>query len=117
MNEVPVNGGPTKKLFTPIRIPGVEVSCVAPNPFGPGFSLGTDNGEVKFTDEAGVILGEMKGSPSGEAINGIASFGNSIAVSSRQEVMLGTWAPGDSRRIAKFRVPHGAHGISATPSG
>jgi hypothetical protein len=117
MNGAPLNGGTPRQFFTPIRMPGVEVSCVAPNPFRAGFSVGTDNGEVKFTDEGGAILGEMNGSPSGEAINGIASFANSIAVSSRQEVMLRTWAPENLKNLAVFKAPHGAHGVSATPGG
>lgn len=59
----------------------------------------------------------MNGSPSGEAINGIASIGRSIAVASRQEVMVYTRTKKHPEPRAHLMVPHGAHGIIATPGG
>jgi hypothetical protein len=117
MNDSPTNSGHSHPPFTTIKIEGFEVSCVALNPFEPGFSFGSDDGKVVFTNEAGTPLREMNGSPSGEAINGVASFGNSIAVSSRQEVTLRTWTPDDPRRLSVSLVPYGAHGICASPGG
>jgi len=113
MSALPLDDGMPNPFCTPIRIKDFDVSCVAPSPFGVGFAFGSDDGKIMFTDKAGTSTG----SPSGEAINGIASIGNSIAVSSRQEVVLRTWTPENHRRHTLCVIPHGAHGVSATAGG
>jgi hypothetical protein len=71
-----------------------------------------------MTNEAGDLLSEpLKLSPSGEAINGIACSGFSLAVSTRREIMLRTWTAATPDRWAVAGVPHGARGITAVPSG
>jgi hypothetical protein len=71
-----------------------------------------------MTDEAAVPVDKAKdGSISGEAINGIAASGMSLAVSSRREITLRTWTAANPERITVSGVPHGAHGIIVTPSG
>ena len=68
MNGIPLNGDVPHSFCKQIKIEGFEISCAAPYPFGPGFSFGSDDGRVKFTDEAGSELFEMHGqASSGEA--------------------------------------------------
>jgi len=111
------NGATLQPHVTRIKIPDFEVSCVAMNSFGPGFAIGADDGRLQCTDEEGRLLLDMIGSLSGEAINGIASYGRSMAVSTRHEVTLRTWPQEQLRHFDVLVAPHGAHGISATQSG
>ena len=117
MNGAPINGTSSHPLFTSIKIKDFEVSCAEPSPFGPGFAFGSDDGKVKFTDEAGNVLRDMNGGPSCEAINGIANFGASIAVSTGHEVVVRTWTVEQNDVPICSLFPHGAHGIVATPGG
>jgi hypothetical protein len=117
VSGTPLNGRTSRSFFTSIKIDGFEVSCAAPNPFRAGFAFGSDNGKMKFTDEAGTLLLDLNGSPSGESLNGIAGFGRSIAVSTRKEVALRTWRVEKPDLHTVSVVPHGAHGINATPGG
>jgi hypothetical protein len=111
------NGDTLHPFFTPIKLAEFEVSCVAPNPFRNGFSFGSDDGKVMFTDDVGTPSATIIGSPSGEAINGIASFGKSFAVSSRHEVTLRSRSEEHFRSYDVLQISLGAHGICATPGG
>ncbi len=94
-----------------------DVTWIGPNFQRPGLMLGFDEGSILFTNAAtGEISDPQRVSPSGEAINGIASIGpNSLAVSTRSEVSLfQAESPGD-QTIVSF--PGGAHGVVATRSG
>lgn len=117
MNGAPLKGGTPHPYFTQIKIANFDVSCVGPDPFRSGFGFGSDDGKLVFTDEVGMPFANMNGSRSGEAINGIASIGRSLAVSSRREVTVRTWTREHPDRLTVSVAPHGAHGISSTPGG
>jgi hypothetical protein len=117
MNTPSPNGGPAT-LFRSIQIKDFDVSWAGPDPFGPGYAFGSEDGRIVFTDRAGQpVRGPFNGSRSGEAINGIAGSGTSLAVSSRKEITVRTWTTAQPERIAVSGVPHGAHGIVLAPSG
>src|SRR5262245_20409897 len=118
MNRLPPNGGPSRPLFTPIRFKDFDVSWAGPNPFGPGFAFGSEDGKVLMADEAGLRLPkQVNESITGEAINGVAGSGMSFAISSRSEVALVTWTANDPDRKAVSGILYGAHGITVAPSG
>jgi hypothetical protein len=118
MNRLPPNGSMSRPLYTPIQFKDFEVSWAGPNPLGPGFAFGSEDGRVLMTDETGVPLPKkVQESITGEAINGIAGSGMSFAVSSRSEVTLVTWTAKDPDRKAVSGIPVGAHGITVAPSG
>ena len=94
-----------------------DVTWVGPNYQEPGIILGFDDGSIVFAGAAtGSISDLEKVSPSGEAINGIASIGaTSLAVSTRSEVsFFQADSPGGPTRVV---FPGGAHGVVATRSG
>jgi hypothetical protein len=108
-------GSSSKPLFLHIRFNDFQVSWAGPHPFRPGFCFGSEDGQLLFTDENGgdVYGGPTKGSISGEAINGVASWQNWLAISTRAEVNFVAITGIDSRQT----FPGGAHGVIATPSG
>jgi hypothetical protein len=120
MTQLPQNSNGTIVKYHDIRFPeGFEVSWAgkfSPPTDPPGLCLcfGSANGNLLFTDEFGQQqIGPRKGSPSGEAINGVAQAGDWLAVSTRQEVHF--WPTNGG--AGGGSLPHGAHGITATPSG
>jgi hypothetical protein len=118
MNRLPPNGSASPSLFTPIRFKDFAVSWAGPNPLGPGFAFGSEDGRVLLTDEAGVPFQEqIRESITDEAINGIAGSGMSLAVSSRDEVVLLTWTAADPHKKAISGISSGAHGIITAASG
>jgi hypothetical protein len=97
---------------------GFKVAWAGPNPIERGLCFGSVDGRILFTDEEGIALRPpRKGSFSGEAINGVARVDTWVAVTTRQEVTFyplpGTEGPPSSALV----FPHGAHGITTTPSG
>src|SRR5439155_19147937 len=87
MTALPEHGG-----FEYMRIPlpgGFDVCWAGPNLVdpGPGLCFGSTDGKLLFADAEGRALREsVKGSDSGEAINGVARVGTWVGVSTRQEV-------------------------------
>lgn len=106
-----------RRLGTDVSPGNPDVTWVGGNPFEPGFCLGFDNGGIMLLDITAGREGKMQViSPTGDAINGVASIGtSSLAVSTRSEVsFIQLKGPGDHPR-ANF--PGGAHGVVATRSG
>ncbi len=118
MNRLPGNGDRSAPLFTRVQLPkGFEVCWAGPQPFRDGFCFGSDDGRLLFTDEKGAQLRLGAASDSGEAINGVAGVGTAMAVSTRQEVNLFPLLDNVGGHDFSVVIPHGAHGITTTPSG
>jgi hypothetical protein len=94
-----------------------DVTWIGPNFQMPGLILGFDDGSIILTDAlTGRIRDPERLSPTGEAINGIASIGaTSWAVSTRSEVSF--FQTDDPDGQTKVDYPGGAHGVVATKSG
>jgi hypothetical protein len=100
-----------------IRIEGSEISWAGPHPFEDGFSLGSDDGMVAFTDEKGKITDKPQVMAlSHEAINGVAGFDNWVAASTRQEVTVLTLPKRSGDKAALATFSQGAHGVLASSS-
>lgn len=113
MNRLPPNA-PQPALYAALRLPNFDASWAGPNPLGPGFCFGSEDGRLLYTDEAGLPLGTpTRVSPSGEAINGVARSGQWMAASTREDVTMGSLA--EKKHVVVF--PLGAHGVTAAPSG
>lgn len=112
MNGIPPNDGRLGLLQGKMRLPDFAVCWAGPDPFGPGFCFGTEDGKLVFADEGGTpVYAPFHASRSGEAINGVAGWGKWIAVSTRQDVTVGSPFPtSDAKHIVRV-LPHGAHGI------
>jgi hypothetical protein len=97
-----------------IHIEGVAPSWAGEDPLGDGFCIGSEDGAVALTDEAGKTVGELLAiAQSREAINGVAGFEGYFAASTRQEIaILEGLAQSDEQPV--LRTIHcGAHGILA----
>jgi hypothetical protein len=119
MNELPNNGDSPLFPFTRIGFPeGFEVCWAGPNPLQPGFCFGSLDGRLLLTDEQGrTSLPPLRGSASGEAINGVARVGSWLTVSTRQEVSVWPLLGGADGPNTGLVLPYGAHDITTTPSG
>jgi hypothetical protein len=114
------NGGVERPLFSHVRFNELEVCWAGPHPFRAGFCFGTEDGRLLFTDELGndCYGGPTKGSISGEAINGVASWRQWLMVTTRREANLVTLLPmsAENKTLAAI-FPAGAHGVITTVSG
>lgn len=96
-----------------------DVSWAGENPWNQGYCFGSEDGRLLFT---GVECADPRPTKksiveSGEAINGVASLGRLLAVSTRSEVVfLDNPRPGDGRST-RASYGGGAHGVIATPTG
>src|SRR6266851_806083 len=119
MNRLASNGNSSTPLFAHLRFKDFEVCWAGPHPYRAGYCFGSEDGQILFTDEQGNVMysGPTKGSDSGEAINGLASWQNWLAISTRAEVNLVAFpTPSESKQLSAI-VPAGAHGIVTTASG
>jgi hypothetical protein len=108
MNQAP----PAYKV---IRLDGFSPSWIGTDPFKPGFAVGSDSGIVAFTDEGGVeTIDRYPLSESGESINGVAGFGDYLAVSTRHEVTIFGFPPGPKGPVNSAVISRGSHGIIAS---
>jgi hypothetical protein len=118
MNESLENGGTPRPHFARLRLKNFDVSWAGQHPFMPGFCFGSEDGRLLFTDEDGSQIGEpFGGSYSRDAINGLVRSGEWIAVSTRQDVTLQSLTRATNKKPGIVVFPHGAHGVTATPSG
>ncbi len=118
MNGPPENGAAASPYYKSIQLEAFPVTWVGENPFRPGFFFGSEDGRILLTDEDGkTLLGPMRGSISGEAINGVARSGDWLAISTRAEVTLFSLRMEIAAKYGPMGVPHGAHGIITGPSG
>ena len=111
MNEVflPHDGADPLERF---RLADFEVSWAGPNPRAEGFCLGSEDGQLRFTDTQLTYLGDMKGvSVSGEAVNGVAHFQNWTAVTTRAEVNLIGPRTQENGPHEAIVIPVGAFGV------
>ena len=94
-----------------------DLSWVGENPRMPGLILGFCDGDSVFTDTSGEFLTlRQRLSERGEAINGVASIGQSMyAASTRSEITI--FESRDRRSRPVVTMPYGAHGVVATKSG
>ena len=114
MNEFPRNGGSQRLMFVRFRPPNLDVCWAGANPIAPGFCFGSEDGKLVYADEQGhFITKEARVSPSGEAINGVAGWGNWIAASTRNEVSMGSLVAATGAAKPDVAFPHGAHGVAA----
>ena len=113
------NGGARRPPFTEFRIDGFDACWAARNPLNSGFCLGSADGHLLFTDEEGNVLSRFQhpASMSGEAINGVASYGQWLAITTRNEVTLLTLPPTGASGPPPVAFPVGAHGVIAMESG
>lgn len=114
------NGGLSRLTADRIAPPGFDVSWAGgrPWPWTPGYCLGSEDGEILFTDADDVTYGaRYEVSPSGESINGIAFAGDLMAASTRSDVtFLNVPRPGEGR-IERAVFYGGAHGVATTQGG
>ncbi|CAN5133182.1 hypothetical protein BH10PLA2_BH10PLA2_24320 [soil metagenome] len=104
------------RFFQPLRHPDITVSWVGPNPFEPGFTVGSDDGNLFFVRKSDLqIFGPFKASHTSDAINGVAFFDKWLIVSTRSSIMFGT-LPGKGK-LEPVSLAMGAHGVAATPNG
>src|SRR5438132_6172824 len=84
---------------------------------GKGLCFGSVDGRLLFTATDGKPLLLTEKVESGEAINGIATTGGWLGVTTREEITFSPFfpKPPEGRTTTVFR--HGAHGISTTSSG
>ena len=113
--------GVNKIKIRPIALQGFDVSCVWCTPAPKGYWFGSEDGKVQFRPDLDKpeIIGPFAVVPSGEAINGIAISGDTIAVSTRGDVVFlhpstEFFSSGVLRRAT---FPAGAHGVMTTQSG
>ncbi|MBX9622776.1 MAG: hypothetical protein K2X82_03085 [Gemmataceae bacterium] len=107
-----------QELVHGIDLGNFEVVWAGPAPAGrPGLSFGSEDGELLLTDEAGRPAGPpVAVAASREAVNGVAAWGDFLAVSTRADVTV--WSGlGDETLSRKLVVPFGAHGLSVTGGG
>src|SRR5262245_824860 len=93
---------------------GPDVTWVGPNPFQYGLCLGFDDGSIRLTTTDPTAGGtHQKISPSGDAVNGVASIGTtSLAVSTRSEItFLEIETPSHTSPVF---FEGGAHGVVTT---
>ena len=84
------------KMPARFSVAGPDITWAGRNPFDEGLCLGFDNGTIMLTDpEAGVETAHQAISPSGNAINGVASIGKKVLRS----------APGPILRLSRLRAP------------
>jgi hypothetical protein len=114
----PTHGNGADVPHLEIRIPDFEVSWAGKFPLGRGFCFGSDDGKIALTDEEGVPwLLPLLVSASGEAVNGIAGFGNWLAISTRAEVTLWGLPIAKGQKQVTALIPHGAFGVAGTSGG
>jgi hypothetical protein len=112
------NGDNRGPLFTHLRFRDFEACWAGSHPFRAGFCFGSEDGRLLFTDEQGKDLGgPTKGSISGEAINGVATWRRWLAVTTRSEVNLVTLPTSAAEKTVAAVFPAGAHGVITTGSG
>ena len=109
---------PAPSEWRTIHTPGFEVSWAGYCPLNSGFCFGSDDGRILTSDTEGTDQHAAKDAlaPSREAINGFAFSGDSIAASTRSEIVIVSGA-GDGRTGSRLVIPRGAHGIISMSSG
>jgi hypothetical protein len=118
MTRNPPNGRELPPFSAEFRKFGFEPSWVGPSPAAGDFCLGSEDGRLLFTDEAGIPIGPpVQVADSGEAINGVAASGKWIAVSTRQEVIVEVITPSTKEEEGATVLPYGAHGVGVAPGG
>jgi hypothetical protein len=99
-----------------IRLDGFSPSWIGPDPFKPGFAVGSETGEAAFTDESGnEAIARHKLSVSSESINGIAGFGDYLAAATRHEVSIFAFPRRTDDGVRSGVIPRGSHGVIASP--
>lgn len=72
-----------------LRVPEFDATWAGASPLGNGFCLGSETGQILYTNEAGCSTSApVGGSASGEAINGVAFSQNWLAVTTRRDINL-----------------------------
>src|SRR5260370_18291897 len=118
MNRNPPNGRELPPFSDDLRKLGFEPSWVGPSPAAGDFCLGSEDGKLLFTNEAGMPNGPpIQIADSGEAINGVATSGKWIAVTTRQEVIVEVMNPQAEEMECSSVLPYGAHGVGVAPAG
>jgi hypothetical protein len=119
MNRTISNGGASRLFLAEIRFRDFEICWAGPNPVGPGFCFGSEEGWLLFTDEDGAPPDHPpdKGTMSGEAINGVAGLGRWLTVTSRQDVTFWTLPEKKAEKALCAVFPHGAHDVITTADG
>ncbi len=116
-----IDGNANRFNIRPISLQGLEVSWVGVTPSPRGYWFGSDDGRIQFKTDltSDEIVGPFAVAQSGDAINGIAISGGTIAVSTRGDVVFlhpitEFFSKGSLQRAA---FPGGAHGVTATQCG
>jgi hypothetical protein len=103
------------------KIPDLDVSWVGECPWTNALCLAGEDGRLAFLPGPGAAegVGPLTAQPATDAINAVAFAGEFLAISSRNEVLVGKWSSGPDPRLDVF--PHsfigGAHGVEAARSG
>jgi hypothetical protein len=103
------------------KIPGLDVSWVGECPWTKNLCFAGEDGSLVFLPgpEAAEGTGPLTVQPATDTINAVAFAGEFIAISSRNEVLVGKRVSGHDPRLDFF--PHsfigGAHGVEASHRG
>lgn len=101
------------------QFPDFAVSWAGPGPRAGTFAFGSEDGDVRLTDQMLVGTDRLeKAAPSGEAINGIAFLGQWMAVSTRHEIAV--WSLPGKEGPTESTGAHllcGSHGVVAVSEG
>lgn len=117
VNRLTSTNGPPG-LVSGFRHPDFEVSWAGAVDNLRGYCLGSSDGKLLFTDEQMAPISEpIRGSASGEAINGVAASKGWLAVTTRAEVnfMRPPSPDGSPQQTEEYQI--GAHGVTVAPSG
>jgi len=101
-----------------LRFPDFEVSWAGEYPPSGGLCFGSEDGRLRFADRDGRngwLLDWI--ADSGEAINGVASVGRMMAVSTRSDVAFLDLNPHERGGESPKIYEGGAHGVIATAAG
>jgi hypothetical protein len=111
-------GGASRTFMADIRLRDFEICWAGPNPVGPGFCFGSEDGWLLFTDDDGAAPSHpVKGTLSGEAVNGVAGLGRWLTVTSREDVSFWTLPEKKGEKVFCAVFPHGAHDVISTDDG
>jgi hypothetical protein len=118
MNQVLLPDDPAG-VFQALHMPDFGLSWAGENPFGEGFCLGSEAGNLVLTDTQGrprSLLG--RASASGEAISGVAFSQNHFAVTTRKDInIIGPLRLERGHVPSVVFIPAGAPDVVAAPSG
>ena len=105
-------------VFQALHIPDFGITWAGANPFGEGFCLGSETGQLVFTDTKGALRSRpVQASASGEAINGFTFSNGWLAATTRKDINLLAPVLLNKQDTETVVISGGALDVVAAPSG